>query len=453
MKYSLLLNDFYQFTMAYGYWKLGVHEQKAVFHLFYRQKQVGDHFIVASGLQNVIDFLQSFHLTDDDLHFLSQQKKPVFSAEFLQYLKTLRFTADVDAVSEGTIVFANEPILRITAPLILCQLLETPVINFVNFSSAVSTVAARIRHCVQDDWLFEFGVRRAQGPNGGMTASRAAFLGGCDATSHVLAGKEYGIPVIGTMAHSWVMAFDDESASFAEYARMMPENIIFLVDTYDTAKGVDHAITVAKTIKKENKILKGIRLDSGDLYDLSVQARQKLNDAGFQDTKIYVSGDLSETKIADLKARHAPIDGWGVGTYLTTAYSQPALDMVYKLGAIEKKGVWHDRLKRSDNPRKTTDPGILQVRRFFEHEKWLKDVIYHTKLGIESHDQFHDLLIPIFRDGKCVYAHPGLEKSRAWCLQQMQEFTASAKMPYCVEREPKLLQLKEALLLQAEKDE
>ncbi len=447
MIYSPLLNDFYQFSMAYGYWQAGIHEQEAVFHLFFRRNPIGGDYIVASGLQEVIDFLNAFQFGDDDLQYLSNQKNPVFSDEFLQYLKTLRFTGDVDAVPEGSIVFANEPILRIKAPLILCQLLETPLINLINFSSNVATMASRIRNTVGDDLLLEFGLRRAQGPNGGLSASRAAFLGGFDATSNVLAGKEYDVPVVGTMAHSWVMAFDDEATAFSEYARTMPDNIILLVDTYDTENGVDQAIAVAHAIKKSGHELKGIRLDSGELGRLSILSREKLDQAGLLNTKIYVSGDLTEPHIAELKSMKAPIDGWGIGTHLTTVFEQPALDLVYKMGAIYQKGAWHYKLKRSDNERKSSDPGILQVRRYFDdNNKWLRDVIYHEDLGVAATGLFQDLLLPIFRAGKCVYQAPALRESRLFCLKQVAQFHVSRGMKYTVERESRLALLKQTLL-------
>ncbi len=447
MTYSPLLNDFYQFTMAYGYWQTGIHEQEAVFHLFFRRNPLNGDYIVASGLQDVIAFLNAFQFTDEDLQYLASQKNPIFSDDFLQYLKTLRFTGDVDAVPEGSIVFANEPVLRIKAPLILCQLLETPLINFVNFSSNVSTMASRIRNAVGNDLLFEFGLRRAQGPNGGITASRAAFLGGFDATSNVLAGKEYDVPVVGTMAHSWVMAFDDEAAAFSAYARTMPDNIILLVDTYDTKNGVDQAIQVANAIKQSGHELKGIRLDSGELGQLSFLSREKLDQADLLNTKIYVSGDLTESRITELKSIKAPIDGWGIGTHLTTVFEQPALDLVYKMGAIYQQGAWHYKLKRSDNERKSSDPGILQIRRYVDdNHQWLRDVIYHEDLGVSAEGLCQDLLLPIFRAGQCVYRMPTLRESRLFCLQQVAQFHLLRGMKYTVERESRLALLKQTLL-------
>src|SRR3990167_8808754 len=345
MDNSALLTDFYQLSMAYGYWQLGLDDQETVFHLFFRRMPKQGDYVVASGLQAVIDYLNQFRFTDDDIAYLKTIKNPTFSDEFLAYLKTLRFTGDIDAMPEGSIVFGNEPLLRIKASIILCQLLETPLINALNFSSAVATTATRMRTTAGNDVLFEFGLRRSQGPNGGLTASRAAYLGGFDATSNVLAGKYFDIPVVGTMAHSWVMSFDDELTAFEAYARLIPENLVLLVDTYNTMQGVDHAIAVGK----KSGLLKGIRLDSGDLGALSIAAREKLNQAGLFETKIFVSGDITENRLIELKSMKAPIDGWGVGTHLSTSYDQPALDMVYKLGAIKKTNAWQYKLKISEN--------------------------------------------------------------------------------------------------------
>lgn len=454
MKYSALLTDFYQLSMAYAYWQSEMHEQSAVFHVFFRRNPLQGDYVIASGLEAVIDFLNQFQFSQKELDYLASLKNPTFSYEFLQYLKTLRFTGDIDAIPEGSVVFANEPLLRIKAPLILCQLLETPLINLINFASSVATMASRIRTLTHDSLLFEFGLRRAQGPNGGLTASRAAYLGGFDATSNIAAGKTFDIPVVGTMAHSWVMAFDDELTAFSEYARLLPDNIILLVDTYDTAAGVDHAITVGHALKKEGRALKGIRLDSGDLGALSFMARQKLNTAGFSYTTIYVSGDLTEERITELTDMEAPIDGFGVGTHLSTSYAQPALDMVYKLGAIEQQGQWHYKLKRSDNQRKTSDPGILQVKRYYDDKKWVRDVIYHEVFGVTKiHDceklAARDLLIPIFRAGKCVYSIPRLKYARQFCMQKVSEFHASKGVSYSVARDSALLQLKQKLMERA----
>ncbi|EKD76856.1 MAG: Nicotinate phosphoribosyltransferase [uncultured bacterium] len=256
----------------------------------------------------------------------------------------------------------------------------------------------------------------------------------------MLAGKQFNIPVVGTMAHSWIMAFDDELTAFQEYARLMPDNVILLVDTYDTMTGVDHAITIGKK-------LKGIRLDSGDLLSLSKMAREKLNQAGLYDTQIFASGDLTEDRLIDLKSCDAPINGWGVGTHLSTAYEQPALDMVYKLGAIEKNARWQYKMKCTDNHIKTSDPGILQVKRFYDGKKWLRDLIYHVDLGIAQSElnlaeKSQDLLIPIFKNGTLIYSRPSLSDSRNFCREQVKAFNASKAVSYSVQRDQQLIILK-----------
>jgi nicotinate phosphoribosyltransferase len=303
-----------------------------------------------------------------------------------------------------------------------------------------------MRNIVGQERLMEFGLRRAQGPNGGMSASRAAYIGGFDVTSNVLAGKEFALPVAGTMSHSWIMAFDNELEAFATYARLFPDNLVLLVDTYNTASGVDNAIIIGKKLQQEGKKLKAIRLDSGDLNSLSKMAREKLNQAGLTDTQIYASGDITEERLIDLKSVEAPIDGWGVGTHLTTAYEQPALDMVYKLGAIYQNNQWHYKLKCSDNHIKTSDPGVLQVRRFYENNKWIRDVIYHEHLGVDSSGNFKDLLRPVFKDGKLVGNQPDISTVRSYCMGQVKEFNASKGASYIVQRDPKLLALKNELM-------
>ncbi|OGT51133.1 MAG: nicotinate phosphoribosyltransferase [Gammaproteobacteria bacterium RIFCSPHIGHO2_12_FULL_42_13] len=452
MTYSPFTTDFYQLTMSYGYWQLGMHETPAVFHLFCRRNPTQGNYIIACGLQNVIDLLKQFRFDAPQLDFLRKQKYPSFSKNFMKYLETLTFTGEVDAVPEGSVVFAHEPMLRVTAPLILCQLLETPLINAINFSSLVASQASRIRHRVGKDELFEFGLRRAQGPDGGLTASRSAYVGGFDATSNVEAGYRYGIPVVGTMSHSWVMAFENEQAAFEAYAKTMPENVVLLVDTYNTLQGVDHAIAAGRQLKAQGGKLKGVRLDSGNLEQLSVETRKKLDAAGFTHTKIYASGDLSEARIEALKLQHAPIEGWGVGTSLSTGYGQPSLDTVYKLGAISKDNDWQYKLKYSDNRIKTSDPGILQIKRYYQQGHWLRDVIYHEKMGVtdtvNDNATSKDLLIPIFRNGKCIAQDKTLDEIRAYSLEQVAAFhhSCAQDQTYFVSYDPQLLALKSQLL-------
>ena len=324
-----LLTDLYQLTMAYGYWKSGKAEQEAVFNLYFRKHPFQGGFTIACGLSSVIDYLNEYRIDEEDLEYIGSltgsDGKVLFETGFLDYLRTMEFKCSVNAIPEGTVVFPNEPLLRIQGPVLQCQLLETPLLNLINFQSLIATKAARMRLVANEDSLLEFGLRRAQGPDGGMTASRAAYIGGFDATSNVLAGKLYGIPVKGTHAHSWVMSFDDELESFETYARYMPNNVTLLVDTYDSIQGVKNAIIVGNQLRERGYELGGIRLDSGDLAYLSIEARKLLDDAGFQKTNIVASNDLDEYIMDSLKIQGAKINVWGIGTKLVTAFDQPAL--------------------------------------------------------------------------------------------------------------------------------
>jgi nicotinate phosphoribosyltransferase len=297
-----------------------------------------------------LEFLAT--LTGDD-------GKPLFESAFLEYLRALRFTCDVDAIPEGTVAFPHEPLLRITGPILQCQLLETALLNLINFQSLIATKAARVCLATQGEPVLEFGLRRAQGLDGGLAASRAAYIGGCAATSNVLAGKTFDIPVRGTHAHSWVMAFDDEREAFSAYAKAMPNNCVFLVDTYDTLEGVRRAVETGKWLRERGHEMVGIRLDSGDLAWLSVEARKILDNGGFPKALIVASNDLDEHIIASLKAQGAQINVWGVGTKLITAFDQPALGGVYKLGAIRgDDGRWVYKVKLSEQAAKVSTPGI-----------------------------------------------------------------------------------------------
>ncbi|MEO8270672.1 MAG: nicotinate phosphoribosyltransferase, partial [Aureliella sp.] len=366
-----LLTDLYQLTMAYGYWKQGKAEQQAVFHLFFRSNPFQGGYAIAAGLGPVLDFVKSFRFFASDVEFLEtltgNDGQPLFEKAFLQYLAELHLALDIDAIPEGTLVFPHEPLLRVRGPILQCQLLETALLNIINFQSLIATKAARIVMSARGDAVLEFGLRRAQGIDGALAASRAAFIGGCAATSNVLAGKQFGIPVKGTHAHSWVMSFDTELEAFGAYAAAMPNNCVFLVDTYDTLDGVRHAITVGNWLRETGHEMVGIRLDSGDLAWLSIEARKLLDAAGLHDATIVASNDLDERLIASLKQQGATIGVWGVGTKLVTAYDQPALGGVYKLGAIEDvTGHWHPKIKLSEQWIKTSTPGIQQVRRYYD---------------------------------------------------------------------------------------
>ena len=368
---TALLTDLYQLTMAYGYWKSGRAHQQANFQLFFRKQPFDGGFSVVCGIEPALEWIENFGFNASDLEYLGTltgaDEQPLFEPGFLQYLGELKLSVDIDAMREGTVCFAQEPLMRVQGSVLQCQLLETALLNLVNFQTLIATKAARICLAAGDDGVLEFGARRAQGIDGALSASRAAFVGGCAATSNVLAGKCFGIPTRGTHAHSWVMLFDSELEAFETYADSLPNNVVFLVDTYDTLEGTRHAVEVGKKLRKHGHDLLGIRLDSGDLAYLSIEARRILDEGGFPDAKIYASNDLDEETIASLKNQGARIGVWGVGTRLVTGHDQPALGGVYKLTAMRDSAdeQWQPRIKLSEQTIKISNPGILGVRRFF----------------------------------------------------------------------------------------
>ncbi len=436
-----LLTDLYQLTMAFGYWKARVADREAVFHLSFRANPFQGGFTVACGLATAIEFLQRLHFDDDDLGYLAGLKgadgTPLFEAAFLEYLRHEPLVADVDAVPEGSVVFPEEPLVRVRGPLLRCQLVESALLNLLGFPSLVATKAARVVMAARGEPVLEFGLRRAQGIDGAVTASRAAYVGGCAGTSNVLAGRLYGIPVRGTHAHSWVMCFDDEREAFQRYAEALPNNCVFLVDTYNTLEGVRRAAEVGRWLCARGHSLLGIRLDSGDLAYLSIEARKILDEAGFPDAAILGSNDLDEHLIESLKQQGATIGVWGVGTRLATAAESPALGAVYKLALVrEPGGPWQERLKLSEQVAKVSIAGMLQVRRFREGGHLVADAIFDERypiaehcLIVDPHDptrrkhiqatEAEDLLVPIFRAGQCVYEVPPLEVTRARVKQQL----------------------------------
>lgn len=458
------LTDLYQLTMAYGYFASGTLNKEAVFHMSFRKNPFAGGFAIAAGLEALVDFVQNFHFSQVDLEYLAtlvgSDRLPLFSAEFLTYLSELKLAVDIDAVQEGEVVFAHEPLVRVQGPIIQCQLLETALLNIVNFQTLIATKASRLKLAAQGGSILEFGLRRAQGIDGGLSASRAAYLGGCDATSNVLAGRLYGIPVKGTHAHSWVMSYDSELTAFREYARIMPNNCIFLVDTYDTLQGVAHAIEAGLELRAHGHDLAGVRLDSGDLAYLSTEARKMLDAAGFLQAKIVASNDLDEFLIASLIDQGAAIDVWGVGTKLVTAGDQSSLGGVYKLSCVrdDKQQDWQYRLKLSEQVIKISTPGIHQVRRFFlsgeDHsdgrpgdKRFIADMIFDCqnrgiaedleapvivdpidftrRKSIPPQAVFEDLLVPIFREGKLVYKLPTLDQARERRHKRLQAFHPS----------------------------
>jgi nicotinate phosphoribosyltransferase len=357
-----LLTDFYELTMMQGYFHFK-HNPRVVFEMFFRKPPFGGGFSVFAGLEDLLTGLEKLKFHDDDIAFLAEQK--IFSPEFLDYLASFRFSGEVYAMDEGTMVFPNEPLVRVHAPLIEAQLIESFLLNVLNFQTLIATKAARVYLASEEGHVLEFGLRRAHGVNGAVAAARAAYIGGAEATSNTLAGKLYGIPVKGTMAHSWIMAFEDERSSFEKYAQIYPEGCVLLIDTYDTlSSGLENAIAVGRDLKQKGYHGFGVRLDSGDLEYLSKEVRRRLDAAGLEDAKIAASNELDERIINQLVAEKAPIDVWGVGTNLVTARDDPSLAGVYKLKAREENGVFKPTIKVSNNPEKTTDPGIKQVYRF-----------------------------------------------------------------------------------------
>jgi nicotinate phosphoribosyltransferase len=473
-----LLTDLYQLTMAYGYWKNGTADREACFHLHFRKPPFSGGYAIACGLASVIDFVKKHQFGDGDLAYLAQLQgadgKPLFDRAFCVYLRRMRFNLEIDAVPEGTAVFGDEPLVRVKGPLLQCQIVETALLNMINFNTLIATKSARVCQAAQGDAVLEFGLRRAQGVDGAISASRAAFVGGCAATSNVLAGKFFGIPVKGTHAHSWVMSFDSELEAFDAYARAMPNNCIFLVDTYDTIQGVRNAITVGHKLRERGHELQGIRLDSGDLAYLSIEARRMLDEAGFPDAKILASNDLDEYLIADLKQQGATISVWGVGTRLVTAYDQPALGGVYKLSALrDADKQWRHKIKLSEQSAKISIPGIQQVRRYRDDAGvFIADAIYDTLTGIgdgctvidpadmtrrkviHPGTAYDDLLVPVFRDGKCVYDQPPLPQIRQRTLDQLAALHGSVKRfknphRYPAGLEQKLFDIRNELILEA----
>ena len=432
-----LLTDLYQLTMAYGYWKLGIADKQAVFHLTYRKNPFNGGFAVACGLEYAIQFLQTLRFEETDIRYLAtltgNDDRPLFDRAFLDELSRFQFTCDIDAIPEGTVVFPHEPLLRVMGPIWQAQIIETPLLNMLNFQTLVATKAARVCQAARGQPVLEFGLRRAQGIDGAIAASRAAYVGGCAATSNVLAGQLFNIPIKGTHAHSWVMSFDDELESFEAYASALPNNCVFLVDTYNTLEGVRHAVKVGHRLRKTGHEMIGIRLDSGDLAYLSIEARKILDENGFANAQILASNDLDEHIIASLKDQGATINVWGVGTKLATSYDQPALGGVYKLGAIRNSPdePWEYKLKLSEQAAKTSTPGILNVRRFRSSTEFVADAIYNDVDGIPAPPTIvdpldptrrrtlgpdlaaEDLLVPIFRAGQLVYAIPTIEQTRA----------------------------------------
>ena len=424
-----LHTDLYQINMGYAYFKDGVHERKAYFDVYFRKIPFGGGYAVFAGLEKVVKYLNSFEFTDSDIEYLAGLG---YEDSYLQYLKQRKFTGSIRSVREGEIVFGNEPLIRVEAPLIQAQIIETAILNIVNYQILIATKAARIKHLCPNEPCMEFGTRRAHEFDAAVWGARAAIIGGFDSTSNVKAAKLFGIPCSGTHAHSFVQAYEDEKVAFKKYAAAH-KDCYFLVDTYDTLRsGIPTAIEVADELKDKINFL-GIRLDSGDIAYLSKEARKMLDAAGYPNAKVVASNDLDEATITHLKQEGARIDAWGIGTKLITAYDNPALGAVYKLACLEdENGNMVDRLKVSENPGKLTIPGIKRVYRIINKENGMAAGDYialesedvskeksiklfhptHTYLEKEVENfEARDLHVDVFKDGRQVYAIPSVQES------------------------------------------
>lgn len=442
-----LMTDLYQLTASYVLWKENRHETKTVFHYFHRSSPFQGGFAISAGLQYVTEWVENFKYSQEDLLFLSNLRgndgEPLFQDDgFLKYLESFRFECNIDAMPEGTPVFPYEPTLRATGSIVEQFMLESACLCFMNFSSLAATKAVRVCDAAEGDPVIDFGLRRAQGLDGALIASRALYIGGAAATSNLLAGKLFGIPVKGTHQHAFVMFFDSEVEALRTYGKHLPNNVVFLVDTYGTLQGVKNAITVSLELKQQGFKPIGIRLDSGDLAYLSCEARKLLDAADLREMQIVASNDLDEHLIKSLKQQGATIAVWGVGTKLITCYDQPAFGGVYKLGAVEKEdGTWEAKIKVSEQLAKTTTPGILGVRRFYDEAGMFEgDMIYcqeeapALKKGkyvvldpldglkqrqFSSTQVSEDLLVPTMLNGRLVGTQPTLEAIRARCKDQV----------------------------------
>ncbi len=471
MRNLTLLTDLYQLTMMYGYHKTGMTDQVATFDMFYRQQASTMSHAVFAGLEQLIEYIQNLHFSEDDIAYLRGLK--LFDEGFLDALRGFKFTCDIYAVPEGTVVFPGEPLIRVTGPIFQAQLVETALLNIVNHQTLIASKARRVVEAAGGGVALEFGLRRAQGPDAGIYGARAAMIGGFDATSNVLSGELFDIRVMGTHAHSWVMSFEDELSAFRAYAEHFPDSCTLLVDTYDTlGSGMPNAIKVFQELRDKGHEAVGIRLDSGDLAYLSRVARKMLDDAGFPNVKICASGDLDETIIRDLKLQGARIDTWGVGTKLITSMDCPALGGVYKLSAIERNRQVEPKLKISDNPEKVTNPGIKKLLRLYDKASGMAiaDLI---ALDIEQFDESQPLTIfdpintwkqmtlenyrvaalqvPIFKAGVLVYECPTLPEIKAHMLREMDTFWDQYKRilnphVYKVDLSDKLWTLKQGML-------
>jgi len=455
-------------TMINGYIATGISERESVFDLFYRKNQYIE-YAVAAGLETAIEYIKNIRFSQEDIEYLKSLN--IFSDKFFEVIRDFKFTGDIYAIREGEVIFPNEPILTVKAPLYQAQFIETALLNIINHQTLIATKAAKITQQTEGA-VMEFGLRRAQGPDAGIYGARAAIIGGCGSTSNVLAGKMFDIKVSGTHSHSWVMSFDKEIDAFRAYAEVHPDTCVLLVDTYDTLKsGVPNAIKVFDELKEKGHKPLGIRLDSGDLAYLSKRARQMLDDAGHKDVKIVASGDIDEYILSSLIQQGARIDTWGIGTKLITSAHNPSLGGVYKLAAIKEGDEWIPKLKISDTEEKITNPALKTTYRIYDEEGLaaadlicLKDETFDTdkpltifhpietwkKTTFHKHSM-RDLMTDIIRNGELVYDFPKLEEVKAYTKKSLSEFSEEHKRLinphiYKVDLSDKLYALKHKLI-------
>ena len=440
-----LLTDFYELTMMQGYFKEKDANETVVFDMFYRNNPCGNGFAICAGLDQVIDYIKNLHFDQSDIDYLAGTG--MFESDFLNYLKNFHFSGDIFAIPEGTVVFPREPLVKVIAPIMEAQLIETALLNIINHQSLIATKTYRIVHAAQGDGVMEFGLRRAQGPDAGVYGARAAMIAGCIGTSNVLCGKMFNVPVKGTHAHSWIMSFPDELTAFRAYAKLYPSACILLVDTYDTLNsGVPNAIKVFKEMREAGIPLTfyGIRLNSGDLAYLAKRAKAMLDEAGFTDAVITASNDLDEELINSLKLQGAAINSWGVGTNLITSKDCPSFGGVYKLAAIRDKntGKFIPKIKLSENAEKITNPGNKTIKRIYNKEngKIIADLICLVEEEFDASNSLllfdpiqtwkkthlaphsytlRDLMVPVFLHGECVYTSPAVMDMRDYCQREL----------------------------------
>lgn len=470
MKNLTLLTDLYQLTMINGYFENNVHNDIVVFDMFFRKNACKGGYTIVCGIDQLVDYINNLSFSDSDLDYLRSLN--LFSEKFLSFLKEFKFTGDIYAVHEGTVMFPNEPIIRIKAPLYQAQLIETAVLTIINFQSLIASKASRVCFAAQGDSVLEFGLRRAQGPDAGIYGARAAIIGGCSATANTLAGKMFDIPVVGTHAHSWVQKFDSEFESFEAYSKIYPDKCLLLVDTYDVLNsGLPNAIKIFKDLRSNGFEPVGIRLDSGDLDYLSKECKKILDAEGFDNIKITASNDLDEYSISELKSSGSPINSWGVGTKLITSADSPSLGGVYKLVASYKNGEFEPKIKISEDPEKITNPGFKKVVRIYNSQGkaeadlvMLEDEVldttkpltvfhpvYSWKKKTFKNYTIRELLEPLFIKGECIYKHKSVLEIKGYTRNELNTLWREYRrilypQTYKVDLSEKLWNLKNSML-------